>query len=94
MAVIIRGKPPTYDWGWFSREDQRMHLQVVDRLHWKLHYKVWLEREGKKVFEPEPGIPAKQDLTLNEEFAMLEIFPQRPEGARIHERLEDLLWTY
>jgi hypothetical protein len=25
MSVEIRDAPPTYDWGWFSREDQRMH---------------------------------------------------------------------
>lgn len=59
MAVIIRGVPPTFNWGWFSREDQRMHLQTVDRAHVGLHYKIWLESKGRRVFEPEPGIPAK-----------------------------------
>jgi hypothetical protein len=164
MTVILRDKPPTYNWGWFSREDPRMHLQVVDKEHHYLHYKVWLEANGRKVFEAEPGIPAKvlkvlhaevakqrerieaywiafmikngwlrcrykngfimlhaypntpnhfersialsdvipneevamkvtaQDVVLNEEFAMLEIFPRREEGHRVHERLEDILW--
>lgn len=59
MAVIIRNVPPTYNWGWFSREDPRMHLQTVDREHRELHYKVWLEKQGRRVFEPEPGMPAK-----------------------------------
>ena len=64
MAVIIRDVPPTFNWRWFSREDQRMHLQTVDRAHAPLHYKVWLESRGKRVFEPEPGIPAKVLKTL------------------------------
>src|SRR5579862_5790224 len=59
MAIIIRDKPPTYDWGWFSREDPRMHLQTVDKDHRRLHYKVWLENAGRRALEPEPGIPAK-----------------------------------
>ncbi len=59
MAVLLRDTPPTYDWGWFSREDPRMHLQTVDKLHRHLHYKIWLENRGQRVFEPEPGIPAK-----------------------------------
>jgi len=46
MAVIIRNVPPTYNWGWFSREDPRMHVQTVDRVHLHLNYKIWLEREG------------------------------------------------
>jgi hypothetical protein len=165
MAVIIRGVPPTYNWGWFSREDQRMHLQTVDRAHLHLHYKIWLENKGHRVFEPEPGIPAKvlkvvqkvvadererveaewaafmirntwlkvryangiitlyayprspnhfertlelrelipneeiaqkvteKQVGLNEEFACLEIFPERREGARDHEPLGRVLWV-
>jgi hypothetical protein len=166
MAVIIRDKPPTYDWGWFSRKDLRMHLQTVDKDHRHLHYKVWLEEKGRKVILPEPVIPAKvlktlqneiakqrgrieaywiifmikngwlrvqlndgvitlfaypntpnhfernlssltalipnedvaknvspQDVVLNEEYGMLEIFPQQDEATRIHARLEDVLWT-
>jgi hypothetical protein len=59
MAVIVRNVPPSYNWGWYSREDQRMHLQSVDAKHRMLGYKVWLESKGKRVFEPEPGIPSK-----------------------------------
>jgi len=59
MAVIIRGVPPGYNWGWFSREDQRMHLQVVDDEHSRLHYKVWLEQRGRRTFEPAGDIPSK-----------------------------------
>jgi hypothetical protein len=57
--VIVRDVPPTYDWGWYSREDPRMHLQTVDKEHRDLGYKVWLERDGRRVAEPEPGMPAK-----------------------------------
>jgi hypothetical protein len=80
MAVIIRDTPPTYDWGWFSREDPRMHLQTVDKDHRHLHYKVWLERRGRRVIEPEPGIPAKVLKAL------------RPVIVRERERI-DALWA-
>lgn len=165
LAVVIRDKPPTYNWGWFSREDQRMHLQVGDKDHLRLHHKVWLEEKGRRVIQPEPGIPPKAwkilqaeiikqrgkieaywiafmiinnwlqvqlkgdlitfiaypdtpnrfqrvlhlselipnkevakkvtpaDVVLSAEYAMLEIFPKREEGARIHEPLDDVLWT-
>jgi hypothetical protein len=69
MAVIIRDKPPTYDWGWFSREDPRMHLQTVDKDHRKLHYKVWLERKGKRVIEPAGALPPKVLRVLENEIA-------------------------
>lgn len=57
MAVILRGVRG-FDWGFFSREDPRMHLQTVDSKNLDL-YKVWLERKGKRVFEPREQIPAK-----------------------------------
>ena len=59
MAVILRDVPPGYDWGWFSREDPRMHIQVVDRKHIHLNYKVWLEAPGRRVVEPAGDIPSK-----------------------------------
>lgn len=59
MAVVLRNVPPGYHWGWFSREDQRMHLQVVDEQHRRLKYKVWLEAKGRRAFEPEGTIPPK-----------------------------------
>lgn|SRR5262249_8762447 len=58
MSVILRDIPPGYNWGWFSREDPRMHLQTVDRVHRNEH-KVWLERKGARVIEPIGPIPAK-----------------------------------
>ena len=51
VAVILKNVPPGYDWGSYSREDPRMHLQTVDDKHKRL-YKVWLERNGKRAFEP------------------------------------------
>jgi hypothetical protein len=164
MPVILRDVPPTYHWGWYSRENQRMHLQVVDRRHCSLRHKVWLESKGRRVFEPAAPIPARirqrleaevrrqrhrieaewvafmiangwltfrldglaitltaypkspnrfhrsvdlkklipnasvaQKVTpdvigLNEEFAWLEIFTNRPEGRRITEPLAPVLW--
>lgn len=58
MPVILRDVPPGHDWGWYSREDPRMHLQTVDREH-RNQYKVWLERKGNRVFEPAGQIPAR-----------------------------------
>jgi hypothetical protein len=58
MAIVFRDLPPGYDWGWYSREDPRMHLQTVDKLHRNL-YKVWLERAGRRVFEAAEKMPAK-----------------------------------
>src|SRR5438128_8817879 len=58
MAAILRDVPPGYHWGWFSREDPRMHLQTVDEQH-RSEYKVWLETKGKRVFEPATAMPAK-----------------------------------
>jgi hypothetical protein len=58
MPVIIRDTPPGYDWGWYSREDARMHLQTVDEQH-RNEYKVWLENRGRRTCEPAAKIPSK-----------------------------------
>ncbi len=164
MTVLIRDVPPTYNWGWFAREEPRMHLQVMDKVHGYLHYKVWLEDKTRRVIQPAAPVPPKvfkalqseiakqrerietywiifmikngwlkvrlkhglitilayphtpnhfertlplsevipneevarevtpQDVTLNEEYGMLEIFPKKEEAARDHVRLENILW--
>lgn len=56
--IILRSVPKGVSWGWFSREDARMHLQTVDSKNFG-RYKVWLEKNGKRVFEPAGNIPAK-----------------------------------
>jgi hypothetical protein len=56
MPVILRDIPPGHKWGWYSREEPRMHLQSVDESN---DYKVWLEEKGKRVFEPIGKVPAK-----------------------------------
>jgi hypothetical protein len=58
MTVILRGVPKGFDWGWYSREDPRMHLQIVDSKNLD-RYKVWLEKSGKRVFESVGKIPSK-----------------------------------
>lgn len=63
MPAILREVPAGHRWGWYSREDQRMHLQSVER---KYKYKVWLESKGERVFEPEGKIPAKVSKALRE----------------------------
>jgi hypothetical protein len=57
-VIILRSVPSGYDWGWYSREDSRMHVQTVDRKN-ERRYKVWLEKDGRRVFEPVGKIPAK-----------------------------------
>ena len=46
-----------HDWGWFSREDPRMHVQTMDSGHrvgrGKVH--VWLEDRGTRAFIPRLG---------------------------------------
>ncbi len=39
-----------FKWGFFFREEPRMHLQTTGEHEGEYH--VWLERDGKKVFEP------------------------------------------
>jgi hypothetical protein len=54
MAVAIRNVAG-HNWGWFSREDERMHVQTVepDALKGPKKAKAWLENRGRRVFEPE-----------------------------------------
>ncbi len=63
MPAILKDIPAGHKWGWYSREDPRMHLQSVDRKH---DCKVWLENEGCRVFEPVGKIPAKVLKALRE----------------------------
>ncbi len=58
MAVILPNVPKGISWGWYSREDTRMHLQTVDSKNRNV-YKVWLEKNGNRIFEPAAPIPAK-----------------------------------
>src|SRR5580765_7897802 len=52
MPVILPDTPPGFDWGWYSREDPRIHLQVLDPKRPSDNFKVWLEKHGRRVFEP------------------------------------------
>lgn len=52
MAVLLR-QVSDHDWGFFSREDDRLHVQTVDRgfLYGPKKAKVWLENKGQRSFE-------------------------------------------
>lgn len=63
MPVIVKGVPPGHNWGCYSREDPRMHLQSVDQ---KYDYKVWLEDQGKRTFEAAGKVPVKVLKSLRE----------------------------
>ena len=55
-----------HDWGWWSREDQRMHLQTVEKGARKgprcIH--VWLEAKGIRMCELDPA--DKKKLTADQ----------------------------
>jgi transcriptional regulator with XRE-family HTH domain len=45
------------DWGWFSREDPRMHLQTLGEFREGKHrVRAWLELKGQRAFVPDKGI--------------------------------------
>jgi hypothetical protein len=66
MPVVLRNVPPGCTWGWYSREDPRMHLQTLDETH---QYKIWLESKGRRVLEPVGKIPAKILKSVRKEIA-------------------------
>jgi len=66
-VIVFRGVLGTV-WGWFTREDPRMHLQTVNESGARA-YKVWLERDGMRVFEPAGRMPAKLRLALEKRVA-------------------------
>lgn len=63
MAVVLRNVAD-HNWGWFSREDQRMHLQTVDQgaITGPHKVRVWLENKGKRTFELSEGSPSGPKL--------------------------------
>jgi hypothetical protein len=63
MAVVLRNVIE-HDWGFFSREDQRMHLQTVDEgsREGQKKAKVWLEERGRKICESADGKVTGADL--------------------------------
>src|SRR5262245_39896620 len=69
MPGNLHNVPAGYDWGWYSREEPRMHLKVIDEKHKRLKYKVWLEKEGRRVVEPAGEIPVKILTALRTELA-------------------------
>jgi hypothetical protein len=59
MPVILSNIPPGFDWGWHSREEPRMHLQVVEPRIPKEKYKIWLEAHGRRVIEADDPIQSR-----------------------------------
>jgi hypothetical protein len=63
MSIVLEDVAH-HNWGWFSREDQRMHLQTVDpkSIEGKNKTRVWLENKGKRTFELSIGSISGSDL--------------------------------
>jgi hypothetical protein len=57
VPKLVRNTPPGFDWGFYSAEDPRMHLQTLPA--GAEQYKVWLEEGGGRAFVPEGRVPAK-----------------------------------
>lgn len=66
MAIVIKDVPPGHNWGWFSREDPRMHIQTVDKAHMN-RYKIWLEERGRRVFQVDKQFPPTIETQLRAE---------------------------
>jgi hypothetical protein len=63
MPTLIRNVAG-HNWGWFSQEDQRMHLQTVEAeaRSGPNKAKIWLESKGKRIFELATGDISGPDL--------------------------------
>jgi hypothetical protein len=74
--IILRDVPAGIDWGfvlpseegaaawtWLAQGPPRMHLQVAGGIRHGRE-RVWLERDGRRVFEPEGSIPRRMLRTL------------------------------
>jgi hypothetical protein len=57
MAVILRDVPRGISWGWYMREEGRMHLRTMASAGLD-SYKVWLEKKGKRVCQADGPIPS------------------------------------
>lgn len=84
MAVILPNVPKGMNWGWYSREDTRMHVQTVDSKNRNV-YKVWLEKNGRRVFEPATPIPARILSKLKD------VANQQPRRSNIEGRWVELM---
>ena len=56
MPTVIRNAAKQ-DWGFYSDEEQRMHLQTLKPLGEP--YKVWLDSKGTRVFQAATPVPSK-----------------------------------
>lgn len=61
MPVVIRDSPQRGDaWGWYANE-LPMHIQ---RIHGPHPQRVWLERDGRRIFEPDPPMAHRRESEL------------------------------
>jgi hypothetical protein len=59
MTTLLRNVA-SRNWGWYSNEEPRMHIQTVDLK--KNDVKVWLENKGERTFELAGGKISKKEL--------------------------------
>lgn len=86
MAVLLRGVS-RHDWGFYSREDERLHIQTVDSASYKgrRKAKVFLEEQGKRVFL----VDMVGDMTRSEFKDLLHEVQERSDEIE-HSWVEDL----
>jgi hypothetical protein len=66
MAVILRDVPEGLHWGWYAREDGRMHLRDLTSVN---SYKVWLEAKGTRIVKADRPMPTAILRKLKAELA-------------------------
>lgn len=59
MTTLLRNVA-SRNWGWYSNEEPRMHIQTLDQKSGKI--KVWLENKGERTFELAEGKISKKEL--------------------------------
>lgn len=69
--MIVLRNVAGHDWGFFTREDPRMHIQTMEEGARKgpKSAKVWLERDGARIFEATGPLSGKQLKNLEEAVA-------------------------
>jgi hypothetical protein len=56
LPVLIRNTPAGFNWGFYSAEEPRMHLQTLPGAE---PHKVWLETQGRWSIDKCGKVPAK-----------------------------------
>jgi hypothetical protein len=82
VPIVLRDTPPGCNWGFYSEEEPRMHLQV---LRGPFACKVWFESEGKWVIERSKDAPAKLFNVLRQTLEQHPLIASRIRAEWVHQ---------